>query len=544
MHDFMRNGAPVRLLSAALLALSYGCVQAQTAAAGAASQSAAADAAPAPERKVDISEYVVRGNTVLQADEIEKAVYDFLGPQRTMKDIEGARDALQTIYRDKGYQSVYVDLPQQQVTGGVVYLQVTETTVGRVRVVGAKHYSPLAIRDEVPALQEGKVPDFTAAQAQLAEVNKSPDRQVMPVVREGAMPGTMDVDLKVEDKNPWTASVSLNNDRSPDTSELRASTTIGYNNLWQLGHAFSITFFTAPQHPSDAKVWSASYTLPLADQWSLQFSGYNSDSNVATVGGTNVLGKGHSFGTAATYTMKPLGNWTNSFSLGIDLKDFNENVRLGSDGSNVPIKYAPFTLSYNGYRYTEKSQLAINTSLVNGTRLGFGSDSSQFDDKRYRASTSFSLLKGDGSYTQTLDSNWQGYVRAAFQIASGPLVSNEQFSAGGATSVRGYLAAEATGDDGYLASVEWRTPSIARWLGTSKINEWRFYAFADAAHLRLHDPLPEQQASFNLASIGVGTRLQALDWLTGRLDFGYPLRDGPNTPKHSPMLNFSVQASF
>jgi hemolysin activation/secretion protein len=542
MHDFMRNGAPVRLLSAALLVLSHACADAQTAAAPA-SGAAAANAPQAPDRKVDITEYVVRGNTVLQAEDIEKAVYDYLGPQRSMKDIESARDALQTVYRNKGYQSVYVDLPQQQVKDGVVYLQVSETTVGRVRVVGAEHYSPLQIRDQVPALQEGKVPDFTLAQAQLAQVNKSPDRQVMPVVREGTMPGTMDVDLKVEDKNPWNFSVGVNNDRSPDTSELRTSTTIGYDNLWQMGHAFSLTWFTAPQHPTDARVWSGSYTMPLDNQWSLQFSGYQSDSNVATVGGTNVLGKGHSFGAAATYTMQPLGNWTNAFSFGMDYKDFDEAVTVGGSGDDVPITYTPLTLSYNGYRYTEKSQLAINTSLVNGTRLGFGSNSDEFDNKRFRASPSFSLIKGDGTYTQTLDSDWQGAIRTAFQISSGPLISNEQFSAGGATSVRGYLAAEATGDNGYLGSLEWRTPSFARHLG-SNVNDLRLFVFADAAHLLLHDPLPEQEASFNLVSIGFGTRLQVLDWLTGNITYGYPLRDGPNTAAHSGMVNFNLQAAF
>ncbi len=86
----------------------------------------------------------------------------------------GARDALQAAYQEKGYQSVYVELPEQQVSGGVVYLQVTETTVGRVRVVGAKHYSPVELREEVPALEEGKVPDFAQVQRELAQVNRTP----------------------------------------------------------------------------------------------------------------------------------------------------------------------------------------------------------------------------------------------------------------------------------------------------------------------------------------------------------------------------------
>ena len=180
---------------------------------------------------------------------------------------------------------------------------------------------------------------------------------------------------------------------------------------------------------------------------------------------------------------------------------------------------------------------------ASGSFFNQGSGWKEFHDKRYQASPSFALLRGDGTHTQNLFGDWQLGLRGSFQLASGALVSNEQFSAGGATSVRGYLAAERTGDDGLLGSVEWRTPSLARWLGAN-VNEWRFYAFADAATLRLRDPMVEQDASYSLASVGLGTRLQVLDWLSGSLDWGYPLKDGPNTRKHDPRLNFSVRASF
>ncbi|MER2105288.1 MAG: POTRA domain-containing protein, partial [Pseudomonas atacamensis] len=137
--------------------------------------------APAAQRLVDVNEYFVRGNTVLDARAIEEAVYPFLGPQKALSDIEGARDALQKAYQERGYQSVFVELPEQAVADGIVYLQVSETKVGRVRVVGAKHYSPLDIRDNVPALKEGEVPDFAKVQGELAQLNKTPGRQVMPL---------------------------------------------------------------------------------------------------------------------------------------------------------------------------------------------------------------------------------------------------------------------------------------------------------------------------------------------------------------------------
>lgn len=242
---------------------SIGCLAVALSCASLADEAPPAAAGAETQRLVDINEYVVRGNTVLDNRAIEAAVYPFLGPQRSLGDIEGARDALQAAYQEKGYQSVYVELPEQQVSGGVVYLQVTETTVGRVRVVGAKHYSPVELREEVPALEEGKVPDFAQVQRELAQVNRTPGRQVLPMVREGQRPGTMDVDLQVEDKNPWHASIGLNNDYSADTRHLRSVVSLGYDNLWQLGHAISLTYFTAPQDQDNAKVWSGSYTAPL-----------------------------------------------------------------------------------------------------------------------------------------------------------------------------------------------------------------------------------------------------------------------------------------
>ena len=69
----------------------------------------------ATQRLVDVNEYFVRGNTVLDARAIEEAVYPFLGPQKALADIEGARDALQKAYQERGYQSVFVELPEQAV---------------------------------------------------------------------------------------------------------------------------------------------------------------------------------------------------------------------------------------------------------------------------------------------------------------------------------------------------------------------------------------------------------------------------------------------
>jgi hemolysin activation/secretion protein len=521
---------------------------------GLASHTAAMAQSPAPAvqqdaaeatRKVDVIEYIVRGNSVLNVRDIEQAVTPFLGPDRTMKDIEAARDALLAVYQAKGYQSVYVDLPEQQVTEGLVFLQVNETRVGRVRVLGAEYISPLDVRDQVPALKEGVVPDFNQAQVELTALNSTPKRQVMPLVKPGALPGTMDVDLKVQDESPWRASLGLNNDYSADTRKLRATASIGHDNLWQLGHSASISFFGAPQDLSQTQVITAAYSAPIPDtHWSLDASAYKSDSNVATVGGTDVLGKGYAVGLKATYTTPNTGDWWHTFSAGFEFKDVDEALKMGNTGDTVPLKYVPITLGYNGFLQGERGQVGLGLSMVIGTSssFGYGSNAQQFDYKRYKASPSFMVLKGDVNGSYTLPGDSQLGFRLSGQMTDSPLVSSEQIAAGGMNSVRGYLSAESTGDYGLVGSLEWRTKPLT-FLG-SWLENWRLYTFADAGRLRLKEPLPEQQDGFTLASVGLGTSLRIGSSVSGRVDVGYPLKAGARTEKHDTRINFSLTASY
>ena len=115
---------------------------------------------------------------------------------------------------------------------------------------------------------------------------------------------------------------------------------------------------------------------------------------MATIGGSNVLGKGHSYGVSLIYGLPPEGPWAHSLSVGVDFKDF-ESLQFGGAEDKVPLKYAPITLGYNGYRYTEASQLGLGLALVAGTRefLGYGSDAEAFDYKRYRANPSFAVFR-------------------------------------------------------------------------------------------------------------------------------------------------------
>lgn len=498
-----------------------------------------------------IQEYRIIGSKVLTPAEIGDTVYPFLGPGRTVDDVEHARAALEKVYRDKGYQTVSVQIPQQQGRGGVVFLEVVEAKVGRLRVKGSRYYSLDAIRRAVPSIAEGKVPNFNDLTRETIALNQWPDRRVTPVMKPGAEPGTYDIDLNVKDTFPLHGSVELNNRYSPDTSQLRFNTGISYGNLWQLGHAVGFSFQVAPENPADAKVYSAYYLarIPGLDWLTLTLQGTKQDSNVSTLSGAAVAGKGETVGFRAGFALPPLKDYVHSLSLGIDYKHYEQDILLGLDTTSTPVSYYPLSITYNGSWIgrpgKDEKFRPYSTDLNAGIYFhlrGMGSSEVSFENSRYKASGDFIYFRGDLTHEHDLPGGFQVMARVQGQLANAPLLSAEQFSAGGVSSVRGYLEGEVPGDNAFIGTIELRSPNLINWL--NKTGEWRIYTFFDGGYVNINDPLPQQDSNWQLASIGAGSHIRLFDHLNGAIDAGLPLTSQTHSAARDWLFTFRVWADF
>jgi hemolysin activation/secretion protein len=504
--------------------------------------------APAPDAakadpRFDIFEYVVDGNTLLSAAEIETAVYPFLGEDRIASDVDKARDALERVYREHGFQTVQVSIPQQRVESKIIHFQVAQNPVGRLRVVDSKYHGLQEIKQIAPSLAEGTVPNLNQVQKDIVALNQSPDMKVTPRLKAGQVPGTVDVDLQVEDQLPLHASLEVNNQHNQKTSDLRTTATIGYDNLWQLGHSISFTYQTAPENRQDAEVFSGSYLMrvPKSDWMFLAYL-VKSNSAVAALPGTDVIGKGTIFGTRGILSLPGSDSFYQSLSIGFDRKNLTQNVVTGGTPSNTPVLYYPVSVAYSptwreGERVTQGS-ISLNFALP-----GLGSDSGEFDAQRFNALRQYFYLKADVSATEPWVGNSGIFARIEGQVASTPLLSSEQMSAGGANTVRGYLEAERLGDNGIISTLEWRTPPLFP-QSVSFLKDWRASVFADAGLLGLNQPLPGENAQFSLVDVGVGTKFSFLDTLNGSVDLAFPLVGGTATRATNPHFHFRVWAGL
>jgi hemolysin activation/secretion protein len=497
------------------------------------------------ERMLAITEFRVTGVTQLSEDEIDRAVYPFLGPVRKLRDVEGARAALEKAYLDRGFHAVRVSIPPQQVRDGVVALEVTEGKVGRLRVRGSRWFALSEIKRQAPSLAEGTALNFNDIVGDLAALNALPDRRVTPSLRPTSAPGLVDADLIVEDKLPLHGSIELNDRHGPDTTRTRILASARYDNLWQAGHSLGLSVQVAPERVGDGLVAAGYYSARLADAPGLTFSvnGVYQDSDVSTLGGTAVVGRGRTIGARAGFTLLTSPGFFDNLSVGIDWKQYQEVISLSSSSLSSPITYAPIVAQYGAIWSGERSQTQLTATLTTNLRGTVSSSSDAFDNKRYGASGAFMYARVEGSRGEELPRGFRAVEKVQLQLTGYPLVGPEQLTAGGIESLPGYLEAQIVGDRGAVGRVELWGPSLARG-GSSYLKELRAGIFTAGAALRVNKPLPDQEAAPSLWSAGALLDSRFGKGLVGQLALGVPMRTAGTTRAYHPRLHFRVAAEF
>jgi len=525
---------------------------------GAASGARAAQPASAKQGpKFDIWQFLILGNHVLPRTTVEASVYPFLGPNRDFSTVQQAASALEKAYKHAGYETVFVSIPQQEVSNGVVRLQVTEGRLQWVHVHGARYFSDRRILAALPALTPGATPLLTALQTQLAQLNsQTADRVVTPVLKAGSRPGTVDVDLDVKDRLPVDASLSYDNRHTADTTPNRLTATLAYTNLWQRLDTLSLVYQTAPANTKNATVESASYLAHVPDATGLAaFSYTHTSSNVLALGTLGVLGSGNIYGLHWLQPLPSTVTLTQSLDAGADYKSvrtevFPDSTASSGTGSSstssapvtAPVHYLNWSATYAAtWRLPSRTY-----TLSLGANFGVQdlvNKEQEFDVARYDASPDYLYLRFSGGTVQRLPAGFAVLGRLSGQWADSPLVNNEQFSLGGMSTVRGYLEAETLGDTGVAGTLELHTPDIGHRLAPVLTNLY-FLGFVDAGVATLLDPLPGQDYHTDLWSTGVGLQLAGPAGLSGSLDYAIPEENGIRTRKHHPRVDFSVSFGY
>ncbi len=247
---------------------------------------------------------------------------------------------------------------------------------------------------------------------------------------------------------------------------------------------------------------------------------------------------------------------TNNFLFSIVTRDPNGNlnppITSTVSSPNPPpngltlkrIEYLPVSL-----RYDSTWKNAWGTTV-----FGFGAVRNIWHSgslKDLKAITGSSQSRGEWlvlspsvSHDFLIHTNWTLSLRVDAQWASEPLISNEQFGAGGVNSVRGYHEGEVFGDDGWHTSMELKTPPhVVGIIPTKNVVSIRGSVFMDYAEVSLIDPLGRPETT-SLWGTGFGGIISVGPHWDGRFIFAWPLTSTIGTPAYQPRFNFGLTGQF
>jgi len=171
-----------------------------------------------PAGSFDISGFQIEGATLLDPSALQAAVAGFAGKGRDFSYVERAMAALEKAYRKHGFNLVKVILPEQELQGGMVRLRVVEARLGQVRVIGNRFHSEVNIRNSLPAVMPGTIPDTRAISANLAMANENPSKKVELELQSAAQPGVVDAVEECPAPARLWSSCSLGTEPTPSPS--------------------------------------------------------------------------------------------------------------------------------------------------------------------------------------------------------------------------------------------------------------------------------------------------------------------------------------
>ena len=137
---------------------------------------------------VDVARFEISGSTVFDDEELAEVVAPWTGRANSTEELLAARDALSDFYVDHGYVTSGATLPDQDLAGGVVRLEIVEGAISEVDVSGNRRFRSRYF--------ESRLARVSAAPVNVPEV-------------EDALQGTLGLSLASLDALPASAILNL-----------------------------------------------------------------------------------------------------------------------------------------------------------------------------------------------------------------------------------------------------------------------------------------------------------------------------------------------
>lgn len=452
---------------------------------------------------------------ILGADELEALSQDLVDREISLAELQNFIDLVNRTYRDRGIVTAQAILPPQDLTDGIVEIQLIEGRLGEYHLEGAQHTRSDYILQYL-TMSPGDLVELPVLERDLTRFNLLHDLALRAEIGPGQQVGLTDVRLQAMERPRHTIRVSADNSGNEATGRARAG--VVYRNASLAGRRDALTLSA---NQSNGYVGAGiGYSAPLGHAGTRANINLSYDRTEIVNGPVSELGvRGSSLAWA--------GNVRHPLILGpqarLDIfagfsqrtpKTILEGVLL----QDARVRSA--SIGVDGHRQDAHGYWFGTVSVVRAESEGLQA-----------AQRDFTILRGSLHRTQQLGPRYRLTIDTHFQFARGDAApSSEQFLIGGVGSVRGYETGQFGGDRGHAISVELHHPIIS--VDGSDSTRFGGFIFADMGRTypfrSVGDPQPDR---YNIRSIGWGLDARLTDDVTLRATIARALVQYPETTR-------------
>ncbi len=397
------------------------------------------------------------GNTLLSAAELAPVLESYLNRPLDYTQLQEAVAAIANAYREAGWV-VRAYLPVQDITEGVVTIQIVEAVFGTLRREG-----PVASRVKLPTLldifekqqKSGELLNVAAIDRALLLADDLPGVIVAGSLKSGAGDRETDLVIKLGDEPLVTGEVGLDNFGSRSTGHNRLNASINLNSPFSLGDLLNANL----NHTEGSDFMRASATLPLgSDGWRVGLNASQMQYKLITAefSALNAHGTSDTQGLEASYPIIRSRLKNLYFNFNYDHKSY-DNQSNGATTTRYQADTANFALNGNLFdNLGGGGANSANLSLNSGQLDLHNSPNQTADAMSTRTAGHYRKLHYAASRQQVITPILSAYAAISGQMAEKNLDSSEKFYLGGPSGVRAYPNSEGGGAQGQLLNLELR----------------------------------------------------------------------------------------
>lgn len=455
------------------------------------------------------------GNTLLSAEQLTPALAEFVGRELNFSGLQRASDAVAAAYRDAGWLA-RVYLPEQDISTGVVTLQVVEARFSGVRFEGE---TPARVmRAEVQAhfsrqQKTGAFLNVNALDRALLLADDLPGVSVAGTLAPGTSNGETTLVLQTTDEPFIYGDIGLDNTGARSTGSNRVTANMNINSPGGRGELVSLNLL----HTQGSDYGRVALTVPDGHN-GLRLGVSASSMTYKVIDGpgfnsaAQIQGRSSSLGLDWSHPLVRERLHNIYFSGGLENKSFyTRDTQVRSDYESNSLR-----MGLSGNRFDDLGGGGANSASV---QMLWGQlTSMQAHTLMDTINRSYRKINYSFSRQQTLTNSHSLLMSLQGQHATQVLDSSEKFYIGGAQTVRAYPVSELGGERGQVLSAEWRWRLDAAWV---------ISAFADLGRVvSLPATSSDQQTAMTLRGQGLSLGWQGPMGLVTKLTWSH--RSGHN----------------